>query len=179
MMEVDFKKVTESRLGTKSRVVVVDLRGAGAEGDDENAEFTPDNETFQPLGLVSRPVLSSTLEALVIRFGDQDIVLCMSDKGQARLTDLEEGETRLYGAKEVGAVLRIRADGSIEITPAAGQDIVLAGGTKKVARTGDTTSGHTHTATFALAAGATPVTGTITIASATDTIQTGASHIKG
>jgi phage gp45-like len=183
MSQNDFKKVVETRLGAKARVLVVDLRGAGQEGADEDAEFTSDNESFQPLGFVARPVMSSTLEALVIRMGDQDLVVHFADKGQAKYTDLEEGETRLYGAKEASSVIRIRAGGSIEITSKPSTDIVLNGGTLKVARATDTVS-----VTIPINALSLPVVGggggTATGPSApltvTGTIDsgTGATHVK-
>lgn len=56
--------------------------------------------------------------------------------------------------------------------------IIVAGGTQGAARIGDSTTGHNHTATFSLVAGATPVTGTITISTNTDTIAQGSAKVK-
>lgn len=77
-----------------------------------------------------------------------------------------------------GAQIVINSDGSIAITPKAGKDVVVNGGSKKVSRVGDKTAGHVHVASFALMAGAVPVTGTITIASATDAMAEGADQFK-
>lgn len=180
MSETDWKKVTEVRVGSKARVLVVDTRGAGSTGDDESAEFTDDSEVVQPLGLLARPKITKTLEALVLRTGDQDIVLALVDKGGDPISGLEEDEVRLHGLKERSAVIRIRANGDIEITPKAGRDVILAGGAAKVARVGDATAGHAHSVVFNLTAppGGGTVTGSITVNSNTDTINAGADHVK-
>lgn len=49
--------------------------------------------------------------------------------------DLKEGETALYD--KAGSVLRMSQDGTTKIDAASGKDIILNGGTKKVARVGD------------------------------------------
>ena len=49
--------------------------------------------------------------------------------------DLKEGETALYD--KAGSVLRMSQDGTTKINAACGKDIILDGGTHKVARVGD------------------------------------------
>lgn len=142
-MVLDFMKLLATSLGSSARVVLAQLRGVGTEGDDDNAEPFDSSEVVQPMGLVSRPVATSSLEALVLRDGDEAIVIAIVDKGMTALSDLDEGETRLYGAQRPTATLRIRASGAIEITAHSGQDIVLNGGTLRVARESDAVSAGT------------------------------------
>lgn len=62
--------------------------------------------------------------------------------------------------------------------PDAIEEIAFANGTKRVARVGDKTAGHKHTVSFSLSAPNGPVTGSITIADATDEIAEGAEKVK-
>jgi phage gp45-like len=187
-----FAKVVRTRLGERVRTLLVNLRGLGDEGDDDAAETLDEVETLQPLGLFSRPTITAKLEALVAELGEEVVALLLGDKGAGVLGDVEEGETRVYSAGGSTCRVRLRADGSIDIeatsnkniriTSAGSGDVVLNGGSLKVARVTDPTTGHTHTVTHALTAppmgGA--VTGTITISTATDTIASsgGAARVK-
>lgn len=175
-------KVIATSLGTRFRTVLADLRGVGNDGADDDAEPYDDAEAVFPLGFVSRPYLPSghKVRAVVLRMLDQVIPLAFEDKGLPKLTgsDLAEGEVLIFGPKESTARIRIKADGSITIDAKSASDVVVNGGTAKVSRVGDRTTGHAHTATFSLMAGMTPVTGTITIASNTDTMAEGADHFK-
>ena len=65
-------------------------------------------------------------------------------------------------------------------TAATGKDVIVNGGSAKVARVGDHTTAHTHTVTYTLSAppGGGAVTGTITLANANPTIAEGADHFK-
>lgn len=169
---LEFMRVTATRVGERVRVLLADLRGLGATGDDTNAEPGPLTEVVQPLGLLARPTITDTLEAVVARDGDELVAFGFVDKGDAALSPTPEaGETRLYNL--AGAYLRCRADGSMDLVTASGDAIRLgaAGGTanKPVAHEGSQTAGHTHT--FALTAGPYTVTGTIN--SATDSIAAG------
>lgn len=77
------------------------------------------------------------------------------------------------------ALLWDAGSSATEIYADASTKIVFQGGTAKVSRVGDKTTGHDHSATFALTApsGGGPVTGTITIASNTDTMAEGADKV--
>lgn len=194
---IEFVKVTATAASTSSRVVTVQAAGVGAEGDDDGAQGFDDVEVAQPCGLMARPSLTRTSEGVCVRRGDELIALVLIDKG-APAQDVEAGETRLYGANgstNSTAVIRIRANGDVEITAksaqairlttAGGGDIVLNGGSLKVARVTDATTGHTHApGSFVVvvppgAGGGTfPVTGAS--ASATDTIASGggATNVK-
>lgn len=187
-----FAKVLRSSLAARARALLVQLRGLGDTDNDSEAEAHDDVEVFQPLGLFARPTIRASLEALVVEVGEELLALALGDKGAGVLDDVEEGETRVYSAGGSTCRVRLRADGSIDIeatsnkniriTSAGSGDVVLNGGTLKVARVTDSTTGHAHTATHALTApaGGGLVTGTITIASATDTIAAsgGASRVK-
>jgi hypothetical protein len=144
-----FLKVTRTRLGDRARALLLQIRGYGAEGGDDAAEAQDDVELVQPFGLFARAVIADGLEALAVEIGDSTLGLALINKALSTL-DVEEGETRLYGAKESSCRVRLRADGSmdieaksgaaIRITTAGGGNIVLNGGTLDVARKTDTVS---------------------------------------
>jgi hypothetical protein len=138
MDTLEFCKVVLVNASTTSRAVVANVAGLGAEGDDEGAERYDDCEAPMPAGLMAVPSLTDTTEAVGVRRGDEMVLLCIIDKG-APAQAVESGETRLYGvgASNATAIIRIRATGKIEITAKSGQDIVLNGGTLKVARDTD------------------------------------------
>ncbi len=124
----DFFKITRTSLGTNVRVLLAQLRGLGAEGDDDNAEPHDDVEVIYPLGLIARPYLTDHTEGVGFQDGDEVTLLSIIDKGLAKLgvtPELEEGETRLFGAKEPGAMIRIKANGSIAANAKDGQTITL------------------------------------------------------
>jgi len=130
------------------RVVTGTFVGAGAEGADDTAERIDDCEVAQPSGLMALPALTATSEAFCVRRGDELVALFLIDKGAAAQA-VESGETRLYGvgASNAATVIRLRADGSIDITSAANGavrvtangtgDVVVNGGSLKVARVTD------------------------------------------
>lgn len=136
--EIDFARVTTAAASTTRRVVTVQIAALGNEGDDNTSERGDDVEVIQPLGLMAVPSITATTEAPFMRLGDRQVALAIIDKGATPQT-VETGEVRLYGpgASNATAVLRIRADGSIEITAKASQNITLNGGTLHVARHSD------------------------------------------
>ena len=182
-----FLKVTRTRVADRVRTLMLQVRGYGSEGadDDESTERQDDVELVQPLGLMARAVIASGLEVLAAEIGDQTVGLALLNKALSVLS-LEEGETRLYGAKESTCRIRMRADGSIDIEAKSAMDIRLNGGSLKVARVTDPTTGHTHGAGSLVVVlpgpvvppGTYPVTGVS--ASATDTIASsgGAARVK-
>ena len=185
---IDAVKVLSLTTSTTRRVMTAQCAARGSEGDDANAERFDGVEIAQPVGLMAQPALTATTEALAVRHGDELIALFLIDKG-ANVQAVEAGETRLYGAGTQNAttVIRLRSNGAIDITSANNGainisangtgDVVVNGGSLKVARVTDPTTGHTHA--FSLTAGPYPVVGTIT--SATDTIASsgGAARFKG
>jgi len=146
---IEFMKVTLALWGTRASTLVAQLRGAGEEGDDDAAEAFDGVEVAQPMGLRANPVQRASLEGVVVEIGDERYVLCLIDKSrQTGAVNPEAGGTVLYGCAAPDAVVYVRASGAIEITAKTGTDVVLNGGTLKVAR-----------ATDPVAAGATPATG--------------------
>lgn len=143
-----FLKVTRTRVADRVRTLMLQVRGYGSEGadDEESTERQDDVELVQPLGLMARAVIASGLEVLAAEIGDQTVGLALLNKALSVLS-LEEGETRLYGAKESTCHIRLRADGSIDIEAKSNADIritasgtgelVLNGGALKVARDTD------------------------------------------
>jgi len=127
--EIEFHKVTATSLGDQKRVMLAQLQGLGDESDDENAETTDDAEVLQPLGLIARPDLTEETEALVFRAGPEVVAMGLLDKSLTPRFDedpaVAEGETRLYGAKERAAMVRLKDDGSVEVRSKDGQAITI------------------------------------------------------
>jgi hypothetical protein len=113
--------VRTATLGSQARVLTVQLMGGGAEGDDATAENIGGAEVLQPMGLFVRPFITPRTEAFGIELGDEVVVFAMLDKSggggasAVPFSDVDQGETRLYGAKEAAARLRLRADGSLDL----------------------------------------------------------------
>ena len=131
---LDFVKLSRLTVSTARRVLTAQITGAGDAGDDATAETLSAVEVVQPLGLLAYPTLGATTEALIARIGDTAVALGLIDKGGAAQA-VEAGEVRLYGpgSQNATAVVRIRADGSIEITSTSNQNItVTAAGTGEV-----------------------------------------------
>ena len=121
---LDFVKLSRLTVSTARRVLTAQITGAGDAGDDAAAETLSSVEVVQPLGLLAYPTLGATTEALIARIGDTAVALGLIDKGGAAQA-VEAGEVRLYGpgSQNATAVVRIRADGSIEITSKSGLNV--------------------------------------------------------
>lgn len=121
---LDFAKLSRLTVSTARRVLTAQITGAGDAGDDATAETLSSVEVVQPLGLLAYPTLGATTEALIARIGDTAVALGLVDKGGAAQA-VEAGEVRLYGpgSQNATAVVRIRADGSIEITAKSGLNV--------------------------------------------------------
>lgn len=121
---LDFVKLSRLTVSTARRVLTAQITGAGDAGDDATAETLSAVEVVQPLGLLAYPTLGATTEALIARIGDTAVALGLVDKGGAAQA-VEAGEVRLYGpgSQNATAVVRIRADGSIEITAKSGLNV--------------------------------------------------------
>lgn len=122
-------------VSTSHRVLTATCVGLGAAGDNTNAERFDGVEVAQPSGLLAHPALTATSEALCVRRGDELIALFLIDKG-APAQAVESGETRLHGVggSNAAAVIRIRADGSIEITSAGATAVKLQDGSQPFVR---------------------------------------------
>lgn len=131
---LDFVKVSRLTVSTVRRVTTVQITGAGAEGADSTAETVSSCEVIQPLGLMAYPTLGTGTEALIARIGDNPVALALIDKTRTAQA-VEAGEVRLYGpgSSNAAAVIRIRADGSIEVTSLNNTNVtVTANGTGEV-----------------------------------------------
>ena len=176
---VDFVRVRAARLARDVRAVLVSFAGYGAsEADEDSQEQGTDAEVVTPLGFVSRPKPSdntrSTLEAVVIRDGDDSVIIALVDKSLAKLTDstLAPGEVAIHGAcaDNIATSVRISANGDVTITTKSGSKVVVNGGSAPVAHEGSATTGHQHVLTGT--AGPFAIAGTAQ--TATDTVAVGA-----
>ncbi len=127
-MNVTVFQITRAATSDTREVSVAQGRGQGGAPDDAL-------EVVEPPGLRARPVVRSSTEALVVELPNGDRFAFLLDK-EARegAVALEAGETQLRGCAVPAAVVRIRASGDVEITPAEGCSVILAGGTERVAR---------------------------------------------
>ena len=170
---IEFVNVTTAAASSSFRVATLQAVGVGAAGDDGAAERFDGVELAQPSGLFAVPTTTANTEAVIVRRGDEAVALVVIDKG-APPQNVEAGETRLHGVGggNAAAVIRLRADGSIEITAKTGVnislnvdgagDVVLDGGLLKVARATDPVRVGTITGT----AGPYPVTFVTTLVDA-------------
>lgn len=120
-------------VSTERRTLTATCLGAGSAGDPD-AERIDDVEVMQPSGLLANPAVTPTLEAIGVRRGDELLALFLIDKGGAAQA-VESGETRLHGVgpNNQATVIRLRADGAIEVTSAGnGHVVVTASGTGEV-----------------------------------------------
>jgi hypothetical protein len=121
----DFFKVTATSLGTRTRVLLAQLRGVGATGEDDNAEPYDGAEVLHPAGFISRPALSDTLEGVGVRDGDEIFLLGLLDKGLAALSSLVEGEVRVFGLKALESMFQILDTGDVNLVAKDGQKITI------------------------------------------------------
>lgn len=132
---IEFGKVLGVTVSGNSRATTLQIAATGQEGDDDGAERIDAVEVLQPAGLMAAPSLSATAEAAFIRIGDQVVALALLDKGAATQS-VEAGEVRLYGpgSSNASAVIRIRANGSIEIVSAGSTVVRLQDGSQPFVR---------------------------------------------
>lgn len=126
-------QVARAAFGEASKLLEVQLRGAGDEGDDATAEPVDAAPVLSQLGIAVRPVVARTLRALGYQDGDDVWVLKLWDKARSP-TDLDEGETRLFSAGTITNVVRIL---SARIVVEAPEIRLGATASKKVNREGD------------------------------------------
>lgn len=148
-MSAEHWKVTALRWSARARVLLAQLRGLGPTGEQESGQRDDDVEVAVPMGLRVQPAVTESLEAVVVETASGErVALVLVDKARgAGAVEAEEGETQLHGLAEQSAVIRIRASGDIELTPKAGRDVVVNGGSLKVARETDPVTIGTLTAT--------------------------------
>ena len=135
---IEFVNVTAMSASSSRRVATLQAVGVGAVGDDAGAERFDAVELAQPSGLFAVPQTTANTEAVVIRRGDEAVALVVIDKSRPAQS-AEGGETRLHGvgANNSTAVIRIRADGSIEVTSKTNLNVSIAAGGTGVVRMQD------------------------------------------
>ncbi len=118
--------------------------GSSASGTSDTVECDhedPDAGTYlvrrmQHFGFRSRPPKG----VAVIRLGNYEAagnsVIVAEESDRYGPGDLEDGEVALYN-KVTGTEIRIDVDGNIKIDAGPGKDVIVNGGTAKVARVGD------------------------------------------
>lgn len=126
-------KVVRAAFSSASKLLELQLREDGAEGDDEGARPEDQASFLSQLGVAVRPVVASTLRALTFEDGDDTIVVKLVDKTRSP-TDLDEGETRVFSAGTLANVVRLL---SARIVVEAPEIRLGAAAEKKVARVGD------------------------------------------
>lgn len=138
-------KVTRAAFDATSKLLHLQLRAEGDEGDDDTAVPVDDATYFAPFGLAIRPIVASTLRAFMARVGDEIAATWLVDRAKTP-TDLAEGESRFYAVGKntvriralAGGGIHVESDGGpINVTASTGQDVVVNGGTLKVARETD------------------------------------------
>ncbi len=170
-------KVTRAAFSATSKLLELQLREDGAEGDDEGARPEDRASFLAQLGVAVRPVIASTLRALAVEDGDDTIVLKLLDKARSP-TDLDAGETRVYAAGAIANAVRLLA---ARIVVEAPEIRLGANATKEVARKGDTVrvtipQGTTITGTV----GGSPATFTVGVGGiiADGTITSGSTKVR-
>jgi phage gp45-like len=145
---LQFVRVTGVTASSSTRATTLQVAGVGSESNSNDGERFDGVESTQPAGLMASPAVTSTAEAVCVRRGDELVALVIIDKGAAA-QNVEAGETRLYGVggDNATAVIRLRANGDIDITAksarsinlsvSGGGSVVLAGGSLEVARRTD------------------------------------------
>jgi len=126
-------KVTRVAFDAASKLLGLQLRGDGPEGDDERAVPEDDAPVLGQFGMAVRPIVTATLRALGYQDGDEVRVVKLWDKARSP-TDLEDGETRVFAVGNVTRVVRLLA---ARIVVEAPEIRLGAAATKKVNREGD------------------------------------------
>jgi hypothetical protein len=149
-MDLSRWKVTRAAFGAVSKLLELQLRGDGDEGDDDGSAPADDAVFYQQLGVAVRPIVARTLRALCVEDGDEVVALKLWHKESSRTpTDLEAGETRVYAADAVGVFLRLLTNQAIL---QAATILLGTGATKGVNREGDPIEPGTLTITVTSAA---------------------------
>lgn len=132
-----FHKVLRAVYGATSKLLELQLRGAGDQADDDSAEPSDRVVLQQPYGLAVLPKIddprASTVEAEVPEDGGEPRATSAWDKARTP-TDLEAGETRLYAVGAITNVLRLLVNA---VVIQAATIKLGANATKKVNREGD------------------------------------------
>lgn len=88
-------------------------------------ELADDVERFQEYGFTSVPEPGAEAIVLAVGASRSHLVVVATDDRRYRPTGWGAGEAGLYS--KFGQIVRLKADGSIELTPAAGQPVTVNG----------------------------------------------------
>lgn len=142
-----------------------ELEGRGAPDEPESQWSV---RRLWPFGLRSLPPAGVDAVAVHANASPSAGIMVGAESPEYGPSDLADGEACLYNLT-TGTEIRLKADGSITINAASGKDVIVNGGTAKVARVGDSVT----------VTGTCPNTGTGTVAiAATATIAAGAARFK-
>ena len=171
MSEARVFRVTRAAPGARAEVLVAQGQGPGGAPDDAL-------EVVEHPGLRARPVVRDTTEALVLELPNGDRFAFLLDKGAREGgVALEAGETQLRGCASAATVVRLRASGDVEVTPAEGRSVILAGGAQRVAREGDSVQVTIPTGAVLVSSPSGPVTNPAPIV-LTGTVTAGAARVR-
>ena len=171
MSDVQVFQITREAPAPGRDVLVAQGRGHGGAPDDAI-------EVVESPGLRARPVVRGATEALVVELPNGDRFAFIIDKGSKDgAVAVEAGETQLRGCASAATVVRLRASGDIEVTPAAGRSVILAGGTQRVARQGDGVQVTIPTGAVLVSSPSGPVTNPAPIV-LTGTVTAGAARVR-
>lgn len=166
---ISVHRITRTAPAEGRNVITAQGRGHGGAPDDSI-------EIVETPGLRARPPVRASSEALVLELPNGDRFAFLVDKGaRTGAVACEDGETQLHGAANAATVIRLRASGDIEITPATGRNVILAGGTAKVAREGDAVAAASSMASW-ISAVSTALT--LTPPAGFGAVAAGADHVK-
>lgn len=133
-MNLAMFKAFRAAWGARVRTLIVQIRSAA--GQQEDAA-----EVWQQPGVRANPVIRPTSEALVFELPNGQRVAFYVDKvRQEGGLEPETGGVALVGDAAPAAAVYLRANGDVEVTPAAGRNVILAGGTLDAARKTDAVS---------------------------------------
>lgn len=179
MSIVDFAPITRTSAAG-------DSDGVNVQGDPKDRERPI--RRVSPWGISGRPIAGDNVIAAIVKavassFGGMSVGVATDKYGPQ---DLEEGETCIWN-KQTGCRILLDKDGKITIDAPAGQDVVVNGGTEKVARTNDTLTASAAFKTWAAAVDSgiptntpppTPFATAAGIAGGMGDIETGAARFK-
>jgi len=206
----DIREYVSAKVSAIVRASTVSLSTASGNGDKVDGHLTYEDEApggydytvrrLWPFGIRSRPPVGCDAVVVHAFGGSTNGVMVGAESSVYGPSDLVEGEVAIY-AKKAGAVIKIDVNGKVTIDAPNTTDVVVNGGTKKVARVDDTTNPgvislsstgpvlglYTVTLTYTNAAGTPTTVGswtTATVAGMANVqmagkITSGADHFKG
>lgn len=183
---IDFAEIRSTAQARLKNILARVIYG-GVTGTDDGAQVVPDAsadegeegaEVWQQWGFASRPLTggaNGVVEALVVPLEGGLVVL--ATRQQRTQVTVAPGEVVLFNSA-AGCTVRLTAAGKVEITAANGQDIVLNGGTLRVARETDAVAPSEAMATWMSAVSTATMVGAAPAVIGTIKAGEGAPHVK-